>query len=290
MEHKIVISGEGSAHPKLGVKKKNSVEENLKILNDMIESGKLSLDHAIAKTKSNGTLRGIFKCSEDEEMAAHVDALYDFVVAYKKRLVPDFDPAAPVQKVQKEAVGFPPVVEAAKSGRATCKISQEKIEKDELRVGLPVFARGQQVTSWAKASEFSKALRFETAPDNRSKCKASKEKITAGEIRLCARVGSASELEANAGEKAKMYYNPMAIKPFWRAYHEATGVRPSDIAGAELLDEAWGRIVRPPESLAAGYALTKDCVGMARARVPPAVLCAGPPQQHQVSRMHGAAC
>ena len=136
MEHKIVISGEGSAHPKLGVKKKNSVEENLKILNDMIESGKLSLDHAIAKTKSNGTLRGIFKCSEDEEMAAHVDALYDFVVAYKKRLVPDFDPAAPVQKVQKEAVGFPPVVEAAKSGRATCKISQEKIEKDELRVSL----------------------------------------------------------------------------------------------------------------------------------------------------------
>ena len=72
-----------------------------------------------------------------------------------------------------------------------------------------------------------------------SKCKASKEKITAGEIRLCARVGSAAELEANAGEKAKMYYNPMAIKPFWRAYHEATGVRPSDIAGAELLDEAY---------------------------------------------------
>ena len=104
MEHKIVIEGQGSAHPKLGVKKKNSVEEDLKILNEMIESGKLSLDHAIAKTKSNGTLRGIFKCSEDEEMAAHVDALYDFVVAYKKRLVPDFDPAAPVQKVQKEAV------------------------------------------------------------------------------------------------------------------------------------------------------------------------------------------
>ena len=63
MEHKIVISGEGSAHPKLGVKKKNSVEENLKILNDMIESGKLSLDHAIAKTRPGGTLRGIFKCS-----------------------------------------------------------------------------------------------------------------------------------------------------------------------------------------------------------------------------------
>ena len=115
----------------------------------------------------------------------------------------------------------------------------EKIDAGELRMGLPVFCRGQQVTAWQKAAHFSKALRFETAPDNRSKCKASKEKITAGEIRLCARVGSAAELEANAGEKAKMYYNPMAIKPFWRAYHEATGVRPSDIAGAELLDEAY---------------------------------------------------
>ena len=58
MEHKIIISGEGSAHPKLGVKKKNSVEENLKILNEMIESGKLSLDHAIAKTRPGGTRRG----------------------------------------------------------------------------------------------------------------------------------------------------------------------------------------------------------------------------------------
>ena len=62
--------------------------------------------------------------------------------------------------------------------------------------------------------------------------------VTSSQI-SCARVGSAAELEANAGEKAKMYYNPMAIKPFWRAYHEATGVRPSDIAGAELLDEAY---------------------------------------------------
>ena len=42
-----------------------------------------------------------------------------------------------------------------KSGRSSCKISQEKIEKDEVRVGLPIFARGQQVTSWAKASELS---------------------------------------------------------------------------------------------------------------------------------------
>ena len=71
MEHKIVIEGQGSAHPKLGVKKKNSVEENLKILNDMIQSGKLSLDHAIAKTRPGGTLRGVFNCCTDETMVRH---------------------------------------------------------------------------------------------------------------------------------------------------------------------------------------------------------------------------
>ena len=68
----------------------------------MIESGKLSLDHAIAKTRPGGTLRGVFNCCTDETMLSHVDALYDFVVAYKKRLVPDYDPKAPVKKVQKE--------------------------------------------------------------------------------------------------------------------------------------------------------------------------------------------
>jgi hypothetical protein len=71
---------------------------------------------------------------------------------------------------------FAPKIEQAKSGRATCKMTGEKIDAGELRVGLPVFCRGQQVTAWQKAAHFSKALRFETAPDNRSKRKASKEK------------------------------------------------------------------------------------------------------------------
>lgn len=237
MEHKIVISGEGSAHPKLGVKKKNSVEENLKILNDMIESGKLSLDHAIAKTKSNGTLRGIFKCSEDEEMAAHVDALYDFVVAYKKRLVPDFDPAAPVQKVQKEAVGFPPVVEAAKSGRATCKYSGELIDKGEMRCGLPTYARGNLVTAWFHAKYFPKALRFEATPDNRTKCKASGAKIPKDAVRLCARIGSAAELESGEGLKSKIYYLPVAVAPFFKDLLAMARIAPFAIEGYELLSD-----------------------------------------------------
>ena len=36
-----------------------------------------------------------------------------------------------------------------------------------------------------------------------------------------------------------MFYNPMATRPFWKAFHEATGVHPSSIEGAELLDEAY---------------------------------------------------
>ena len=59
-----------------------------------------------------------------------------------------------------------------------------------------------------------------------------------GEIRLCARVGTFAQLEAN-DELNKMFYNPMAIRPFWKAFHEATGVHPSSIEGAELLDEAY---------------------------------------------------
>ena len=244
MEHNIIIKGKGSEHPKLGVKKVNSVEQNLKVLNGNIESGNLSLDHAIAKTRPGGTLRGVFKCNgpdADQEMVAHVETLYDFVVAYKKRLVPEYDPSAPVTQTRKEVntMAFAPIVEPAKSGRATCKITQEKIDKGEMRVGLPVFARGQQSTSWAKASVFAQALRFDTASDNRSKCKASKIKITAGEIRLRALVGSAAELEADERFKCKMYYNPMEIRPFWRAFHEATGVKPSEIEGAGLLDAAY---------------------------------------------------
>ena len=51
-----------------------------------------------------------------------------------------------------------------------------------------------------------------------SKCKASKEKITKGEIRLCARVGTFAQLEANDEREGKMFYNPMAIRPFWKVF------------------------------------------------------------------------
>ena len=185
----------------------------------------------------------------------HVEALYDFVVAYKKRLVPDYDPSAPVKKVQKDVDPekldgvhmtarmasarrhmrdvsltrrFAPKIEQAKSGRATCKMTGEKIEKDELRVGLPVFCRGQQVTAWQKAAHFSKALRFETLPDNRSKCKASKEKITKGRDSplRARRLGRPARGERRAN-RHKMYYNPMAIRPFWTAFPRGDGVRPS---------------------------------------------------------------
>ena len=45
----LLVSGEGSAHPKLFVKKVNSVEENIAILTRHIQSKELSIDHALAK-------------------------------------------------------------------------------------------------------------------------------------------------------------------------------------------------------------------------------------------------
>jgi hypothetical protein len=68
-----------------GLLKTSSVEDNLKALNDLIESGKLSLVDALAATRPGGALRGAFNCCEDETMAAHVDALHEFVLAYATR-------------------------------------------------------------------------------------------------------------------------------------------------------------------------------------------------------------
>lgn len=238
---KIIVSGEGSSHPKLGVKKANTVEKNLQVLSLWIESGKLSLDHAIAKTRPGGTLRGAFKAHTDAAMTAHVDALYDLCVDYKKRLVPGYDPAAPVPKAAKSAAAFepePPVCEAAKTGRATCKISGELIAAGEVRCGLPSYAAGRKVTAWAKASRFAEALRFEAAPDNRSKCKASGDKIPSGAVRLCARVGTADQLAANADEKSKVYYLPAAVSPFFRDFVAMAPFDPAAIAGLDLLDAA----------------------------------------------------
>ena len=235
MDPAIVIEGQGSAHPKLGVAKKKSVDENLKILQQMIESGKLSLDHAINKTRPGGTLRGVFNTNADPDMLAHVEELYNFVVAWKKRLVPGYDPAAPVPKVAKPFEPNPPVVEAAKSGRATCKYSGELIDKGEMRCGLPTYARGNLVTAWFHAKYFPKALRFEATPDNRTKCKASGAKIPKDAVRLCARIGSAAELERGEGLKAKLYYLPSAVAPFFKDLLVMARVAPFAIEGYELL-------------------------------------------------------
>ena len=238
MDPAIVIEGQGSAHPKLGVAKKKSVDENLKILQQMIESGKLSLDHAINKTRPGGTLRGVFNTNADPDMLAHVEELYAFVVAWKQRLVPGYDPAAPVPKVAKPFEPNPPVVEAAKSGRATCKYSGELIDKGEMRCGLPTYARGNLVTAWFHAKYFPKALRFEATPDNRTKCKASGAKIPKDAVRLCARIGSAAELESGEGLKAKLYYLPSAVAPFFKDLLVMARVAPFAIEGYELLSDS----------------------------------------------------
>ena len=232
MDPAIVIEGQGSAHPKLGVAKKKSVDENLKILQQMIESGKLSLDHAINKTRPGGTLRGVFNTNADPDMLAHVEELYAFVVAWKKRLVPGYDPAAPVPKVAKPFEPNPPVVEAAKSGRATCKYSGELIDKGEMRCGLPTYARGNLVTAWFHAKYFPKALRFEATPDNRTKCKASGAKIPKDAVRLCARIGSAAELESGEGLKAKLIEKNAQLD----AYRYALSVAPKKAPSAPLID------------------------------------------------------
>ena len=47
-ESKVIVEGQGTGHPKVYVKKKNSAAQNIRVLTKAIESGRTSLDHAIA--------------------------------------------------------------------------------------------------------------------------------------------------------------------------------------------------------------------------------------------------
>jgi hypothetical protein len=158
----IIVTGKGSAHPKLGVKKKNDLETNTQILDDMITSGKLALDHALARTRKGGALRGHFGCRTDAAMDAHVDALHAFLVAWKRRLVPDWDPAAPAPApAPKPFEPHPPVMEAAKSGKAACRQCGGLIPAGELRCGLSAYMKGTVAVTWSHAGCFPVCLSFQ---------------------------------------------------------------------------------------------------------------------------------
>ena len=200
----LVVEGKGSAHPKIFVVKKQTFEENKAAIEAAILDGRTSLDHALAKTKpGSGTLRSVWSCHKDTDppTAAQVDKLYDFLVAWKMSLRPGWDPnAKPAASPAKEFNSIPPILEAAKTGRSSCKQCGEKIDAGELRVGLPAFIRGSVTTAWTKAECFKGAVMVEIAPDNRSKCKASGEKIVKNEdLRVARALGG---IDSGRGDAA----------------------------------------------------------------------------------------
>ena len=53
----------------------------------MIDTGRLSLSHAIQSLRPAGPQRKKWKCDENPELASQLDGLLRFVVAWKKDLV-----------------------------------------------------------------------------------------------------------------------------------------------------------------------------------------------------------
>ena len=100
-----------------------------------------------------------------------------------------------------------------REGRAArdCKMRVARCQQSD------VFCRGQQVTAWQKAAHFSKALRFETASRTTARSARPRRKRSQ-RARFASAPASARPRSSRrtTGEKAKMYYNPMAIRPFWR--------------------------------------------------------------------------
>jgi len=185
------------------------------------------------------------------------------LVAWKQSLQPFWDPSAkpaPDSKPKKEFTPAPPTLEAATTGRASCKLCGETIEKGEQRVGLPAFIRGAKATAWLKTACAQRLLSVGEAENARSKCKASGEKIEKGDLRLCARIASNADL-AEGTEKSKTFYKPSAIVDFLASWMEETGIEPNEILGFAALPDAQEPykevpLEMSPEALMGSFGLT----------------------------------
>lgn len=81
-------------------------------------------------------------------------------------------------------------VERAKTARSTCRICDEQVLKDDLRVGMDAFSSGRTMTLWSHASCFLKSVTVEYASARRGKCKGSGVAFVPGDIRVCFEVAA----------------------------------------------------------------------------------------------------
>ena len=81
-----------------------------------------------------------------------------------------------------------PTLEVASSNRSSCQRCKEKIEKGEMRAGMPSRHNGLSVTKWLKPACLVKNLRVDYAPTGRAKCKGDGSPIAKGEPRVLFRI------------------------------------------------------------------------------------------------------
>ena len=235
-ESKVTVEGQGTGHPKVYVKKKNSAEQNIRVLSKAIESGRTSIDWAIEKTSVGNTLRRVFGADGDAAMTEHIDQLHAFAIEWKQRLRPGwvYTPGAKSEKMGKgrgrTASGEDvdtfqpklPVFEPAKSGQSECKGCFEKIAKGELRVGMEVYhgganqPRSMAMNVWQHPGCFQERCIFDYAPRPGSTCQATNKPIAPGELRVAMRVLREDDYFNGGDEKSEVvrkYYAARAVKP-----------------------------------------------------------------------------
>jgi len=75
-------------------------------------------------------------------------------------------------------------LEAAKSGRSTCRICAQKIQAGMQRVGVKVFKGGRYVVQWRHPSCFLHQCQVNKADSNRGKCRVSQTPFEKGALRF----------------------------------------------------------------------------------------------------------
>jgi len=219
----LVVDGKGSEHPQLNIRKNISAQINRVNLKHMIDTGRLSLSHAIQSLRPAGPQRKKWKCDENPELASQLDGLLRFVVAWKKDLVPGWQPEFPAAAKRPKLAG-PPVL-AAGGEDAACAACGRNVAPSEKRV-VVALGGGKEAATF-KVACFAGASTTGGAPplriaagDGATTCRATGAKIDADALKVSVavdkkkQVGKKEQIEtvAYAGAAASACLEAVAAR------------------------------------------------------------------------------
>eukprot|EP01023_Acetabularia_acetabulum_P013797 TRINITY_DN16698_c0_g1_i2.p1 TRINITY_DN16698_c0_g1~~TRINITY_DN16698_c0_g1_i2.p1 ORF type:complete len:262 (-),score=71.16 TRINITY_DN16698_c0_g1_i2:538-1221(-) len=118
-------------------------------------------------------------------------------------------------------------VEKAASNRSKCKISGERIEAGELRVGVEGYMGGRVLQNWIKPAAFMEKCSFEYSPNNRARCRKTGDPLNKNEVRF---VYCSSSTQ-------KAYLKPAVVPELLDKILKAAKFDPCEIEGIDSLSQ-----------------------------------------------------